>query len=95
MFDWPEQNHTSPTTTSVKVSVFAPRTSSRAGSAEAWSASSFSDHVPSALVTVSLLCPAKATVTRSPGAAHPQTGTTACCCKTMPFPKIFGIRTAA
>lgn len=31
MFDWPEQNHTSPTTTSEKVSAFAPRTSSRAG----------------------------------------------------------------
>ena len=45
-------------------------------------------HAPEASALVVTLCPARDTVTSSPGAAVPQTGTGFCCWRTMPSPKI-------
>ncbi len=83
MFDWPDASHTSPTRTSLTVSVVPPFTVSVCGSPAASSGSSFNVHWPSASAFVAFDFPAMETVTSSPGAAQPHTATAASLCKTM------------
>ena len=71
----PEQNHTSPTTTFLKTSAFSPATRNSAPSAHACIGASSVFQRPCALAVAVAVCPANETVTFSPGAAFPQTGT--------------------
>jgi hypothetical protein len=74
MFDWPEHTHTSPTSTSLNVSVFFPATVISIG-APASIASSVTRHLPCASATAAASRPPAFTATASPGSAVPQTGT--------------------
>ena len=74
MFDCPEQNQTSPTSTSFSSTVFLPFTVNFAPVLFAFSAGSATVHLPPAAV-VSAFCPPNSTVTFSPSSAQPQTGT--------------------
>ena len=94
MFDWPEPSQTSPTSTSEKVTVFWPLTVSVCGPAAA-SGASFTDHLPSAPAFAVAVWPAIVTVTSSPGAAVPHTGTAVARWSTMWLPKMAGSFTSA
>jgi hypothetical protein len=74
MFDWPENIHTSPTSTSLMVIVLFPLMVSVCGKVFTASGSSTTCHWPFWSATTVLFCPAKLTVTISPGSAVPQTG---------------------
>jgi hypothetical protein len=76
MFDWPEQTQTSPTSTSRTVMVFSPATVISSGP-PADSGSSDTRQRPLASAVVEALRPPISTLTCSPGAAVPQTGTEA------------------
>ena len=75
MLLWPEQNHTSPTTTFLNTSSLSPFTLNSAPSAHVLSGANSTRHRPSAPATAETVCPANATDTFSPGAALPHTGT--------------------
>ena len=77
MFDWPEASQTSPTSTSLTVSVFLPLTVSVCGAPAGASLSSRTSHLPSSPALVDCERPAIVTVTSSPGSAQPQIGMTA------------------
>ena len=94
MFDWPEQNHTSPTTTSLNSTLFFPLTVNFAPVALAFKGVSATDHLPSFAV-VSAFCPANSTVTFSPSSAQPQTGTFWSRWRTMRSLKMTGSFTSA
>ena len=91
----PEQNHTSPTTTFLNVSAFSPATRNSAPSAHALSGASAVFQRPCASAVAVAVCPANDTVTFSPGAALPHTGTRCPCWSTMLSPNTRGIVTAA
>ena len=91
----PEQNHTSPTTTFLNASAFSPVTRNSVPSAQAFSGASLSRHLPCASAVAVAVCPANDTVTFSPGAALPHTGTLCPCWSTMLSPNTRGIVTAA
>ena len=91
----PEQNHTSPTTTFLNTSAFSPATWNSAPSAHAFSGASAVFQRPCASAVAVAVCPAKDTVTFSPGAALPHTGTRCPCWSTMLSPNTRGIVTAA
>ena len=71
MLDWPLQTQTSPTTTSLRLSLFLPLTVMTAESAQAFMASSLTHQAPSLSAVADLVWPAKATVTFSSGSAVP------------------------
>ena len=83
MFDWPEQSHTSPTNTSLTVTEFVLPFARSWSGPPACKASNRTDHFPSAAAVAVLVWPPSATVTASPGSAHPQTGSVMSRCKTM------------
>ncbi len=91
----PEQNHTSPTTTFLNVSAFSPATRNSPPSAHALSGASAVFQRPCASAVAVAVCPANDTVTFSPGAALPHTGTRCPCWSTMLSPNTCGIVTAA
>ena len=95
MFDWPPQSHTSPTSTSLSVSVFSPAMVISRGDALAGIASRRTIHLPPSSAVADFSWPPKRTVTFSPAFAHPQTGTGMPRCRTIPSPKILASRTAA
>ena len=95
MFDCPEQTQTSPMSTSVKVTVFLPRTVSVCGPPYSRTGSSCTCQEPSAAATTDFDWPAKATVTSSPGSALPHTRLAMPCCSTMWSPNILLSDTSA
>ena len=74
MFDWPEQTHTSPTSTSRIVIELLPLTVISIGRSTSMGLSA-RRHVPVSSVVVDCVCPAADRVTRSCGSAVPQIGT--------------------
>jgi hypothetical protein len=76
MFDCPDASHTSPTSTSLTVSVFLPDTVSVSAS-PAGRGSSFTDQLPARSAVVFFVCLPSVTLTSSPASAQPQTGTAA------------------
>src|SRR4051812_14642707 len=83
MFDCPEHTHTSPTSTSLTVSVFLPFTVSAAGLALAGIAGSFAVHLPEPSALALAVWSPKVTVTGSFASAVPHTGTAMPCWRTM------------
>ena len=83
MFDWPEANHTSPTSTPLIRRMFSPVTFSSPVTVVSLMASNRTRQRPSSPATVRLVWPANSTVTFSPGLAVPHTGATAPRCSTM------------
>ncbi len=83
MLDCPEASQTSPTSTSVILIVFLPCTVISSGPTGAFARFKSSRHFPSALAVASTVWPFNATLTFSPAAAQPQTGTLAVFCRTM------------
>ena len=79
----PEQNQTSPTTTSLRTISFSPLTTKAVPFALALSGARSTRHEPSAPAVAPTVCPANATVTPSPGDALPHTGTRCPLCNTM------------
>ena len=74
MFDCPEPTHTSPTSTSLIVTVLAPLTTISCGP-PAFSGSRVTFHLPPLSAAAVCFWPQMATVTFSSAAAVPQTGT--------------------
>ena len=95
MFDWPEQTHTSPTTTFVILIVFALETVISDGSARAGPAGSVAVHLPSSFARAFAVLPSKETVTSAPGSVQPQTGTGVPRWRTMPSEKMAATVTSA
>jgi hypothetical protein len=75
MFDWPEQIHTSPTSTFLIVIVFLPATTRSAGVAFAFIGFSVTDHLPAGSVTMLWVWSPKVTFTSSPASPVPHTRT--------------------
>ena len=94
MFDWPEQNHTSPTTTSLNSTLFLPLTVNFAPVLVPFRGVNATDHLPPFAV-VSAFCPANSTVTFSPSSAQPHTGTFWSRWRTMRSLKMTGSFTSA
>ncbi len=95
MFDCPDTSHTSPTSTSFNSTRFLPLTVRTTGVAFARRESSHTRQRPSAPAVVLFVCPAKLTVTASPGSARPQTGTRTPRCKTIESESTSGSETSA
>jgi len=91
MFDWPAQIQTSPTSTS-RISTWPPvrePAMDRArGTVLTASGASCTFHSPAASAVACRTWPPKRTVTSSPAAARPQTGTGRSACSTIPELKI-------
>ena len=84
MFDWPEASQTSPTSTSsMTMALRSPRTVNIAGVALAWRRSSSTCQRPVSPARMRLDCAPIVTLTSSPGAAQPHSGTLAARCSTM------------
>jgi hypothetical protein len=83
MLDWPEQIQTSPTRTSLYVSVFFPAIVMVSGVVPAFSGSSVTSHLPSAPAVALPVSPPTVTVTFSPAPAVPHTGSFVPACSTM------------
>ena len=94
MFDCPEHNHTSPTSTSSNWTLVEPLTVRVCGPL-AFMAGSTAFHSPRSLACACWLLPEISTVTFSPGCAHPQMASGLSCCRTMWLENTFGSRTSA
>ena len=74
ILDYPDENHTSPTSTPDSVMFFPLQVALNSRSSEeAFNGSSLRLHLPSLSASVFFVCPANSTVTTSPGLAQPQT----------------------
>ena len=83
MFDCPEQIQTSPTSTSLNVTVFFPFTVTVTGVALPGNGVSSTRHFPLSSAWACVFSEPTVTVTASPGSAVPQTGSFAPSCSTM------------